>query len=579
MKIILAKTSGFCMGVRRAVEAALDSPNQHHQPIHTFGPLIHNPQVLNLLEERGIKSIDTVPEKGAGTVLIRAHGVPPSTKLGLEKAGFNVIDATCPRVIKVQTIINKHADSGYASIIIGDKEHPEVIGLLGYAKGNGFVAATLGELEALPSFEKAIIVAQTTQNKAFYEEIKQWAASRHPRYTVFDTICGSTENRQAEIRQMSKDVEAMVVVGGKDSGNTRRLAAIASESGKPVFHVESEEELETEALAGYQVVGLTAGASTPNWIIKRVHNALESMPVSRAGKLRFFFYRLQKTLLLTNLYGAFGAGCLCYAASTLQGIHHRFSVSLIAMLYVLTMHIVNNLTSNKANQYNDPDRAEFFRAHKISVSFLSLVSALGYLLISFSLGLLPFTIILLMSFTGLSYNLKLVPRKWFSGKALGIRDIPGSKTFFVAAAWGVIAAIFPVIAKAATPLNFITLIAFSWATVLVFARTAFYDILDMQGDRIVGKETLPILVGEEKAMLILRFALSGMGLFVLAAGLAGYLSSLGYLLLICPALMLGLLEMHGRDVAVPGLRWEFLVESVFVLAGITTFLWTAFYLN
>jgi 4-hydroxybenzoate polyprenyltransferase len=391
---------------------------------------------------------------------------------------------------------------------------------------------------------------------------------------VFDTICGSTENRQAEIRQLSKDVEAIVVVGGRDSGNTRRLAAIAAESGKPVFHVESEEDLQAGAFSGFHVIGLTAGASTPNWIIKRVSNALEGLPVSKAGKFRVFFCKLQKALLLTNLYGALGAGCLCYAASTLQGIRHDFVVSLIAMLYVLTMHIVNNLTGNKANQYNDPEKAEFFKRHTLPVLFMSLVSALAYLGISFFLGLVPFAILLLMTLTGLSYNLKLVPREWLSGKSLGIRDIPGSKTFFVAAAWGVIAAVFPVIAQPGVPLSFITLIAFSWTTVLVFVRTAFYDILDMQGDRIVGKETLPILVGEEKAVLVLRIALAAMGMLLLSVSLTGYLSSLGYCLLICPALMLGFLGMHGREVRIPGLRWEFLVESNFILAGLITFVWT-----
>ncbi|MBA3037204.1 MAG: 4-hydroxy-3-methylbut-2-enyl diphosphate reductase, partial [Desulfobacterium sp.] len=130
MKILVAKTAGFCMGVRRAVEMALDLPNKHKGPIFTFGPLIHNPQVLDLLNEKGISIINDIPENGFGTVLIRAHGVPPGTKKSLKDSGFKVIDATCPRVIKVQTIIGKHAKDGYTSIIIGDKNHPEVIGLL-----------------------------------------------------------------------------------------------------------------------------------------------------------------------------------------------------------------------------------------------------------------------------------------------------------------------------------------------------------------------------------------------------------------------------------------------------------------
>ena len=128
------------MGVRRAVEIVLDTAHQQDTPVRTFGPLIHNPQVLSIFEEKGINAEHSVPQNGTGSILIRAHGVPPNIKASLASAGFNVIDATCPRVIKVQTIIRKHAQKGYASIIVGDKDHPEVVGLLGYAGGHGYVA-------------------------------------------------------------------------------------------------------------------------------------------------------------------------------------------------------------------------------------------------------------------------------------------------------------------------------------------------------------------------------------------------------------------------------------------------------
>ena len=150
MKILIAKTSGFCMGVRRAVEMVLDAPEKNENPIHTYGPLIHNPQVLEVLESKDISILDKIPDRGSGTVLLRAHGVPPETKRKLKDTGFHVLDATCPRVIKVQSIIRKHARQDFASIIVGDKNHPEVIGLLGYAGDSGYVVGSLEELEALP---------------------------------------------------------------------------------------------------------------------------------------------------------------------------------------------------------------------------------------------------------------------------------------------------------------------------------------------------------------------------------------------------------------------------------------------
>ncbi|MBU0972479.1 MAG: 4-hydroxy-3-methylbut-2-enyl diphosphate reductase, partial [Proteobacteria bacterium] len=164
MKITVAKTAGFCMGVRRAVDMVLDASNLAGEPIFTYGPLIHNPQVLEMLENKKIFRIDTIPQKGEGIVLIRAHGVPPEDAAALKKAGFTVVNATCPRVVRVQVIINRYAKKGYSTIIIGDKKHPEVVGLLGYARGNGVTATSMEQLLGLPCFENAVVVAQTTQN-------------------------------------------------------------------------------------------------------------------------------------------------------------------------------------------------------------------------------------------------------------------------------------------------------------------------------------------------------------------------------------------------------------------------------
>ncbi|MDX2447326.1 MAG: 4-hydroxy-3-methylbut-2-enyl diphosphate reductase, partial [Desulfobacterales bacterium] len=221
MKILIAKTAGFCMGVRRAVEIVFDTAHRQDVPARTFGPLIHNPQVLKIFEEKGINTEYSVPENGTGSIIIRAHGVPPDIKASLVSAGFNVIDATCPRVIKVQTIIRKHTQKGYASIIIGDKDHPEVVGLLGYAGDRGYVADNLETLRELPEFEKAIIVAQTTQNVRLLEDVRHWAAETYPHYKIFNTICDSTEKRQAEVVRITQLVDAIIVVGGHNSGNTR----------------------------------------------------------------------------------------------------------------------------------------------------------------------------------------------------------------------------------------------------------------------------------------------------------------------------------------------------------------------
>ncbi|MGD9189736.1 MAG: 4-hydroxy-3-methylbut-2-enyl diphosphate reductase, partial [Desulfobacteraceae bacterium] len=312
MKFIVAKTGGFCMGVRRAVELALDAPAKYEKPIHTFGPLIHNPQVLALFAEKGVRVLKNIPEKGSGTVLIRAHGIPPSTKRQLVKAGFNVIDATCPRVVKVQSIIKRHARKGYAVIIIGDLDHPEVVGLLGYAGEQGRVVESLEALKALPAYEQAIIVAQTTQNLREYRQIQNWTAQHHPHYKAFDTICDSTERRQGEVRRIADSADAVIVVGGKNSGNTQRLAEIVEHVDKPAYHVETEDELDPAALAHFNTIAITAGASTPGWIIKRVLRTVDQIPLRRGRGWRTLWLHLQRFLLLSNLFVALGAGSLCY---------------------------------------------------------------------------------------------------------------------------------------------------------------------------------------------------------------------------------------------------------------------------
>ena len=564
------------MGVRRAVEMVLDAPDQHDNPIFTYGPLIHNPQVLNLLKLKDINILDEIPDQGSGTVLIRAHGVPPDTKQGLEEVNFKVIDATCPRVIKVQTIIRKHAKRDYASIIIGDKNHPEVIGLLGYARRKGYVVGTIDELEALPEFENAIIVAQTTQNTKFFEAVKSWTAANQPHYKVYNTICDSTERRQAEVKRLAETVDAVIVVGGRDSGNTRRLAEIARGTGKPAYHIESEMDLKTidlNVLSSSRYIGITAGASTPNWIIKKVYRTLEALQVKRKKNWRRLLFGLQRGLLLTNLYVSLGAGCLSYACSKLQGFSQFFPYVLISILYVQSMHILAHLTGNKADQYNDPERANFYEKYKSLLTGLAVAAGGAGLVIAFTLGVFPFLLLLVMSILGLSYNRVLVPKQFTSVKYRRIRDVPGSKTFLIAMAWGVVTALLTPLSMADKP-QWITGLIFLWAAGLVFARTAFFDILDMQGDRIVGKETIAILLGEKKSLRLLKIILILLMSSVLVLSAFHLISYLGFFLIGSPLLLLLLLYAYERGILLPSVKLELLVETNFLLAGVLAFLWT-----
>ncbi|MDY7036138.1 MAG: 4-hydroxy-3-methylbut-2-enyl diphosphate reductase, partial [Thermodesulfobacteriota bacterium] len=180
MKVKLAKTAGFCMGVRRAMEIVLAEANRDNRIIHTFGPLIHNKQVLELLESKGINAIENIEKLEEGTLVIRAHGIPPQQRKFLKSSGLKIIDATCPRVARVQAIIRYHTNKGYATAIAGDRDHPEVIGLMGYANNSAFVINSVDEVADLPDTEKLLIVAQTTQDNRNYREIVKAVTKRFP---------------------------------------------------------------------------------------------------------------------------------------------------------------------------------------------------------------------------------------------------------------------------------------------------------------------------------------------------------------------------------------------------------------
>lgn len=574
MNIFIAKTAGFCMGVRRAVDLALESANNQKRPIYTFGPLIHNPQVLEMLEKKGVTILKEIPEKAEGTVIIRAHGVPPEIKGQLETAGLEVIDATCPRVIKVQSIIKKHAQQGYSVIITGDKDHPEVIGLLGYAGEKGHVVENMEELKALPSFDNAIIVAQTTQNTAFYAEVKKWATAAHPQYKIFDTICDSTEKRQAEVKETAKNVDAVVVVGGKNSGNTQRLAEVAKEAGAMSFHVETESELDMEALAKTKNICITAGASTPNWIIRNVYKAIEnSVDINGKPDWLHALRKCQRTALLSNSYLALGAFFLCAAASSMQESRFFLLPGLIAALYVFSMQVLNQIiTKTKSDLYNVSEKTEFYIKHKFIMILAGAASGAIAMILSLSISTIHFILILMMSVLGLFYSIRIIPEGLW-GRYRRIKDIPGSKSVLTAAAWAILASALPAVSSISVKSAPSVFFTFLWTAGMVFIRNAIFDTLDMQGDKISGKETIPILIGEENTLRMLGCLFAFSTLMPFIGAYTGIFSTAGYFLWLPPAALACLTWMQRKHKIDSDQRFEFLVESNFVASGFIGLIW------
>ena len=260
MKVRLAKSAGFCWGVRRTMNIALDAANTSDGPVHTFGPLIHNPQVVDVLASKGMKVVNNFEELQEGsTLVIRAHGIPPETRQELKTRGVKFRDGTCPLVAKVHAYIKKHLGLGYSLVILGHKDHPEVIGHLGYAQGHGTVISSAEDVDSLPAMDKVCLVSQTTANEQKFYAVEARMKAKYADCVVVNTICDDTHTRQEEVLQVAPTVDAMVIVGGKGSSNTQRLVEISESTGTPAFHVETADELDLKTLSAYETVGVTAG--------------------------------------------------------------------------------------------------------------------------------------------------------------------------------------------------------------------------------------------------------------------------------------------------------------------------------
>ena len=576
MKVVLARTAGFCIGVKRALEMVLKAINENQGKIYTYGPLIHNPQVLELLRERGITVLQPGENTPKGLVVIRAHGIPPQEQRELEAVGGRIIDATCPRVAKVQAIIRRWAHQGYATLIVGDADHPEVRGLMGHTQGRGYVVANSQEVAALPEFQDLIVVAQTTQSEAQFEARVSEIQARFPQARIFNTICYATASRQAEVQELARQVEALVVVGGRNSGNTQRMVQISRDTGTPTYHVETEQELDLEEMSRYQTVGVTAGASTPHWLISNVVSTLKHAWAFRPGSWTNYLYRAWRFSLKSNLYVATGAGCLSYTSSLLQRVEPNFSYFFVAFFYVYAMHLLNHFT-DKASKLNDPVQSLFYGRHRRFLLGSGAISAFMALALGVYLGPVAFAFILVMSGLGLVYNLKIIPERLAEASHIAtLKEIPGSKTLFTAVAWGVLAALIPVVCSD-QDLSGATAIAFFFVAGMIFIRSGLFEIMAIEGDRLVGKETLAIALGKERTFTLLYGSCLAFIAMLLVASWAQVIPSLGYALGLCGLYALAYLTLYRRGLMESGLILESLVEGNMVLAGILSFLWDPYH--
>jgi (E)-4-hydroxy-3-methyl-but-2-enyl pyrophosphate reductase len=265
--------AGYCWGVERAIDMVHQTTETHNDvPVRTLGPIIHNPQVVQALADKGASAIDSLEDMPVGgTVIIRTHGVPPETYKQAEQKSLTVVDATCPLVTLVQNRAKQLVNEGYHLVIFGNSKHPEVIGTVGHAGGHATVIEKPEEACTVKLANKKVgLVVQTTQEPERLSAVLANLAPRCKELKVFNTICNPTIERQDAARDLAREVQLMIVVGGKNSSNTRHLATVCQQEGATTYHIEEPDEVEASWFAGMREIGVTAGASTPGYLMDQV---------------------------------------------------------------------------------------------------------------------------------------------------------------------------------------------------------------------------------------------------------------------------------------------------------------------
>jgi (E)-4-hydroxy-3-methyl-but-2-enyl pyrophosphate reductase len=568
MKVIVAKTAGFCWGVKRAMDAVLEASARGDKNVQTLGPLIHNPQALELIGKRGVAVAQAPDAVENGTVVIRAHGIPIQDLRGLKerqaKGEIKIVNATCPEVAKVHNKIKKYSPKGYFTIILGSHGHAESVAHRSFAEHGSLIVANMDEAKALTDeqLKKILIVAQTTFTVKDFHEISAYLRERAQDVVVENTICEDTWMRQDEAKELAKAVDYVIVVGGKASSNTKHLAELAHHYGKPVQYIETASEMDLKAFKGDETVGVLAGASTPTWLVDEVVDVLEELGGGASRWTSFIRAGFAAPMLL-----ALGSALMTLGVHAWMGLKLHWQFPLITGGYVLGMFLLTPYVDPLGLGSKGPARARFLERNKkilLPVSLACLALVLG---LSASLGWLPFLILAGASLLGAAYKLKVK----LGEQQLSLRSIPGSKDMVIAAALAVVAVAMPLL-YFRVHFGLKAFAAMFLVGTLAFARTVIHDIRDMQNDQIVGKETLPIFLGKRGAktvlMVLLGTLLAGTLWLTFRNRGQGHPLFAALILVACAAYPLIYLWLYHERFTTGKAKFELSVELSFYLAGL-----------
>ena len=532
-KIKVAKTAGFCFGVQRALEKVLDLIRKSDDPVRTLGPLIHNDQVLESLKLRGVDVWDANEKLCGQTVVIRAHGVTPSSTEVLKQNDVNILNATCPKVAKVQGIVKKYASIGYQIIIVGDRGHAEVEGLVGYTAGRADVISGIDDATKLPEYHQICVVAQTTQSRHRFDTTVEYLKSRYDDCVVFDTICSATSERQEETVKLAEKSDLMIVVGGKKSANTKRLADISSEFCRTVL-VHSSEDITPQIINNANQIGITAGASTPSWVIREVVDKVREVGWVKSGGIYKLFHYSIGFLLKCGVISSLGLGFLTGALSIFLNIPINPSLMVIAFWMGLIWSTCNAMSAQK-KLYTESrlTRHPIMDYPNAWLSGLGVLSVIAILLLSVQ-GLPVFIWGIFASLICLFCFVHIGEWKFkISAVSKFINNYPAVKDIFTCITEAFIVVWLPAIAYSKSDMN--TIFFFVYVMLLLLIREIMVDSRELQIDLISGKQTVLMILGKNRIQMLLQVMVIIWALTIIMPVVFGSLSAGTLILLIVPA--------------------------------------------
>lgn len=479
--VTVAKSAGFCPGVKRAIDKVLELEAAGKKPVYTIGPLIHNKQVTDMLAAKQITSIDR-PQDAAdksGVLVIRAHGITPQFQQEVQSCGMEVVDATCPLVKHAQNIIAQYAEQGYHTVIVGDGGHAEVIGLLGYTQGKGVVVSGPEEAARLPHFDKVNVVSQTTQKESVFYETAEEIKKHADECQISNTICQPTKDRQKETIELAKSADLVIVVGGRHSANTARLALLCKGLAPAVLHVETEDELEAAPVTHAKKIFITAGASTPNWVIDRVAARVRELRKPNAtSRLSGLAGKIWRFLVRNCFYTAFAASALTYVCMRLEGVPADSRLLAFSWLFVYALTAFNRAAEAEPGQN---------RRFLTAAAILSGLFATGTALL---LGGGALTLCLLFLAAGFAYPFRHLLK-------LQLLSLPGTKDIVTALGWAFTCALLPAYEHGLL-LRKASYLAIFYTILLVFMRSVTLGFTSANKDLIIGRESFYKAFGMKK---------------------------------------------------------------------------------